>query len=285
MPRKPRPSRSKAKEPDNELIREQNISEQNAKIAAEYGLDLEHLEAVPEAPPGEQPLAAAAPAAKPRRARSAADPIQIDPTFVSNPARMQYALLLALLLRSRGTARFTAKDMMHVDTDYNVVFARSLDGQFLEVTVVSAESGIIRSPEAEMELWKRKALQDAETAAYSQLPAAPAVEHYPSVAPNPNPATMGMMGTNEPTAQQQQPVQPIFQTSPDQRTLPTGTLTRETQSRVYQNPFEVGDSPQNARVDLSAYAAKLASQDQSIAAGQDAAIARVERGEPSGSSQ
>ena len=117
---------------------------------------------------------------RPRKRRPAApppEPVQLDPEFVNNPQRMQYALLLALLLRQKnGSATFAQRDLAHTDTDYNILFARTLDGRGLEVTVVSSESGIIRSPEKEREVekWKREQeemeYQKTMMKAFQQLP-------------------------------------------------------------------------------------------------------------------
>jgi hypothetical protein len=84
---------------------------------------------------------------KPSRRRADQEPITLDPEYLTDPAKMNYALLLALLLREKGEVALTQADLERTDDAYNILFALALDGKQLVVSVVSTESGIIRSPE------------------------------------------------------------------------------------------------------------------------------------------
>ena len=274
----------------------------------------------PEAQPGEQAdslmkqLEVTLP--PPRRRRPAApppEPLQLDPEFVNNPQRMQYALLLALLLRQKsGSATFSQKDMAHQDTDYNILFARTLDGKGLEVTVVSSESGIIRSPakEREAEKW-RKEQEDRETqmmmTAFNPLPPSSMPSLMSSIyrpdgaANSPYPVTGSSPGGGLGRVTDASPVQ--FQpganpgggfaippaTGPQQTAeviqLPNRSPTETTDgSNAYHFPFQVGTNPQDAKgpaapMTLNQVHQQLLDKDQEIQNQELEAMARQERGE------
>jgi hypothetical protein len=254
------------------------------------------------------------PAPAPRRRRPAAfppEPLQLDPEFVNNPQRMQYALLLALLLRQKnGSATFAQKDMAHTDTDYNILFARTLDGKGLEVTVVSSESGIIRSPakEREAEQW-RKVQEDLERkmmmTAFQPLPqpSMPSLmsSMYRPGDANPVPQVTGSSpggglprgtdgfpiqfqpGANPgsgfaiPPTQQQQTAEVIQ--------LPNRSPAATTDgSTAYHFPFQVGANPREAQgpstpMNLNQVHQQLLEKDLEIQTQELEAMARQEKGE------
>lgn len=240
------------------------------------------------------------PARKRRRMPEKLPPIELDPSFVHRPERMQYALLLALLLRQHGTARFSAKDMEHVDTDYNILFARTLDGQHLEVTVVSAESGIIRSPEKQKqeEQWHTK--EEEKTSVYQPLTFHPSSDDNPAAvfyrlhgmgmdkttgAAQVTPGEMTALtperlaGLQQQKAAQdlaasQQSHQPqVVQFPPSDPRKPTDG------SAPYAFPFQVGDRPETSeKLNLATMQAQLMQKDSQIAAEEQAAIERLEQG-------
>jgi hypothetical protein len=196
-----------------------------------------------------------------RKTPESQEPIELDPAFVNNPGRLQYAFLLALLFRCGGTAKFSKLDMDLNDTDYNILFARTLDGKMLEVTVVSSESGIIRSSEAP--LWQ--AGQTPTPEQYVPLPAGyPAQELldlHNRPAPSPAPA--------QAEAQQGATVLPMPAPPPAEAT-----------PKPYVFPFQSGNSPADAGpVDLDALTAQVMGKDRRIAQEEREAASRVERGE------
>ena len=240
-----------------------------------------------EAPPLEAPK-------KRRKLQTPAAPVELDPQYVANPERMQYALLLALLLRQKGTAKFSAKDMEYVDTDYNILFARTLDGQHLEVTVVSAQSGIIRSPERErqQEVWRLKE-EAARTLTYPNIPPAPSTEHpaaalftlqgmdpnqiYAGFPPQPvRPFDPDQMAQKAQAGLAPASIQPQGQVVPfpvDQQKNPDG-------SAPYHFPFQTGDRPETAGpVNLDHLHQQLLQRDQEIQQQEAEAIERQERGQ------
>lgn len=242
-------------------------------------------EATPPASGEQQPLitedASAAPApARSRRARKAAEPVRdIDPRYLNNEDEMQYALLLALLLQRNGTVRLSAEDLALADTDYNIVFARTRDGRFLEVTAVSAQSGIIRSPE------KRKEAQQWNAAAKAPEPPPPSYVPLPEMVtgrgevlemetPRIFPTQQFVPRTNPPAETMQDQVRGGVAGAVLPRTDPAETKDGST---PYRFPFEVGTAPSSAqKVDLSAASRRLLEKDQQIAIEQQTAAARVE---------
>jgi hypothetical protein len=250
-----------------------------------------------------------------RRMRKVAEPngmVELSDDLMQSPLKMQYALLLALLLRSKGTAKFSAKDLETVDSDYNIVFARTLDGRSLEVTVVSSTSGILKSPEH----------GNAE-AAWTQQGAADrlgAIGGYgPPPAPNlqPGPETLGSLdaeidslltkeksyaeqGLRLPSnlaihlqnlqAQRLEAEVALGAAYLGPRKVPTKVQEIPVRapaveqpkdgSRPYQFPFETGNSPATAQpVDLTAMSRTLLLKDNQIAEEQAQAIERQQQQE------
>lgn len=195
-----------------------------------------------------------------RRASVETSAIDLDPKFVNDPTRMQYALLLALLLRNKdGSAKFSAKDFDLVDTDYNILFARTLDGKSLEVTVVSAQSGIIRSPKGEQQ-WPAESPNQ-----YNFSPMPPAPQTTPTDPPN----VIRFDNTQHEVSAEE---------TPEQRFLRMAGIPNGSSQTTYHLPFEVGHSPSSA-VDLGAMQTSLQQQrvinlDNAIAEQEAAAIQR-----------
>jgi len=250
------------------------------------------------------------PARRRRPAAAPPEPLQLDPEFVNNPTRMQYALLLALLLRQKnGSATFSQRDMGHTDTDYNILFARTLDGKSLEVTVVSSESGIIRSPEKEREAEKWR-FQQTEMAmrelTYQQLPQGSTSSSTPSIVGLSTPRTEAdfqslRIGRNPggglPTEMagflQTPPganpgsgfgIPPLPGKTAEVIQLPRPNPTEAEGTTSYHFPFQVGDNPQtavgpNPPMDLDRMAQQLLQKDQELAQQEQEAVTRQERGE------
>lgn len=231
-----------------------------------------------------------------RRRQEPKTPIQLDPQFVNDPQRMQYALLLALLLRHNGTAKFSKADMDHVDTDYNILFARTLDGHSLEVTVVSAESGIIRSPEKqrELELWNASRELTEKTSTYppyhplpsSDAPAHPAAAFFALHGMDPKSQFQGIQAqtpgqTPQPIQWAQRPDQPQGTAAeggprvvPFPQTPPT---TPADGSAAYTFPFQVGDRPETSQsLSLDQLQSRLMQKEQQVQQEEQAAIQRME---------
>lgn len=210
----------------------------------------------------------------PRRARKPSQPtapIELLPEFLNDPTRMQYALLLALLLRQNGTVKFTAKDLEPADTEYNILFARTLDGKALEVTVVSATSGILKSPE--------------NTKGDTQWPHAPgavagglAYQYQPPPLPPSMEDLMAMsnLKLQQMTGGNQETMQNVVTMTPQK---PSPETPRDG-SAPFQFPFEVGDRPSEAHPqDMSVMAQNLLQKDKLIAQQEAEAIARQESGQ------
>ena len=229
------------------------------------------------------------------------EPMQLDPEFINNPQRMQYALLLALLLRQKdGSATFTQKDMDHNDTDYNVLFARTLDGKGLEVTVVSSESGIIRSPEKEREAakWRqRQEEEDIRTLTFQTLPPPPPSSDHPTYGDHPAAAMLRLQGMDPTLAGMAQPganpnggfaLSQLPQEQPQPATVvqmptPKASATADG-STPYHFPFQVGESPATAvgaaaPMNLGLIEQQLLAKDAEVQAQEQAAIERQERGQ------
>ena len=250
---------------------------------------------------GHVPGPAAAP--RKRRPKDPQEPVSLDPNFINDPARMQYALLLALLLRQHGNARFTKKDLDHEENEYNILFARTLDGQGLEVTVVSAQSGIIRSPERqrEAESWSTTKQQRAlaENASIFQtlphLPPssdAPPDNLPPELANHPaaaffrlhqmqSPYQTGIQQQGPPSPATLQPGMPAAAMQPPAQVVqfPEKAPTEPADgSAAYHFPFQVGESPTTAAGlnNLDLLQSRLLKRDQQLAAEQAAAIQRME---------
>jgi hypothetical protein len=197
---------------------------------------------------------------QPRRTRKLAvppTPVEIPHELLNDAPRMKYALLLALLLRQNGTVKFSGKDLQAVDTDYNIVFARTLDGRALEVTVVSATSGILKSPEN----MKGDAQWSKDVQTFTQ----------PIYNPPPSP-----METAQAIVSGTSPIATVLQ-MPQHGDSPT--IPRDG-SAPFQFPFEVGDRPATAGpIDLNLAAQTLLVKDRLIAQQEQEAIARQEQGQ------
>lgn len=85
--------------------------------------------------------------------------VEIDHELLDHPAKMNYILLLALLNKNKGHIEFRQEDIEINDEDYNVVFAKSLDGKRIVVSIVSVQSGILKTPHKEQQTWEPQSNQ------------------------------------------------------------------------------------------------------------------------------
>lgn len=211
----------------------------------------------------------------PRRARRAATPkpelrnVEIPDQLLHDPQRMIYTLLLALLSQADGEVAFTEDQLDFDDTQYNVVFARTLDNKKLIVNVVSNQSGILRTPGAG---------QDTVRTWSPQLEK----EYFPPPAAEERGATPisreAMLSAGAPMTAQDKFLLAASQeggaplVTPPAATQPAGT---ERLPQSFQ--FETGDRPETARpVDLGAMA-QQATRSVEVEASQAEIAARVER--------
>ena len=215
----------------------------------------------------------AAPLIVPRkRRRNEPEPVDIDRSYLNNLPKMNFALLLSLLMREKdGRVTLRQRDLERADDEHHsILFALSLDSTELHVSVVSTESGIIRSPEANT--W-------VPLDAVARHPTAPANPYLP-----PPPAALEPLDENAMREQAQTIVQQWQQRGGEpppgeqQRIveMPTPAQPAKAKSPEMLFPFEVGSSPQSARqVNLSQIQTEL-SKDQRIAAEEHEAAVRVE---------
>jgi hypothetical protein len=209
---------------------------------------------------------------KPSRRRADQEPIQLDPGYLTDPAKMNYALLLALLLREKGEVALTAADLERTDDAYNILFALSLDGKQLVVSVVSTESGIIRSPEAK---WAQN--QTLPTYAPPPLPGADDPQQLAGVDPRQfAAASQSFLPHALPTNDQRVVTMPTPAppgTTPPR--APTGDAAAVGQPG-YVFPFDVGTAPQSAGpMNLDNLQVEL-QRDQRLAMEERAAAAKLE---------
>lgn len=209
-----------------------------------------------------------------RRRRNEPEPVDIDRAYLANLPKMNFALLLALLMRERtGQVTLKQRDLQRADDEqHSILFALSLDGTELKVSVVSTESGIIRSPEAT--LWAQ-----TENAARLQ----PATTYQTPPPPPPEP-------TAEELRQQAAGIVEDWQRALNNAGLPQPADQQPRSLVEMPNPakpkspemlfpFEVGTSPQTAHqvTNLSQIQTELA-KDQKIEQQEQEAAARVGAG-------
>jgi hypothetical protein len=214
---------------------------------------------------------------KPSRRRADQEPIQLDPGYLTDPAKMNYALLLALLLREKGEVALTAADLERTDDAYNILFALSLDGKQLVVSVVSTESGIIRSPEA-------KWAQNQTLPTYAPPPLPGAGEAFLPNAATIDPrqfaaavASQSFLPHALPTNDQRVVTMPTPAppgTTPPR--APTADAAAAGQAPGYVFPFDVGPAPHTAGpMNLDNLQVEL-QRDQHLAMEERAAAAKLE---------
>jgi hypothetical protein len=212
----------------------------------------------------------------PKRRRRSADQIaaempevDIDQELLENPGRMNYVLLLALLSKLDGRAEFGAKDLDIADDEFNVVFAKSLDRKKMVVSIVSAQSGILKSPAVE------RGNQWTTSQPYNPPPTLSDMEEHwtrtgrPNVAEDAHASPKDMLSAAlpEPTPQER-----FLQAAAQEE-----KAAAEKAEVAHPFPFEVGDRPQTATaVDLGAYAAQQVRMSNQVEEDQQAAAERVE---------
>lgn len=201
----------------------------------------------------------------PRR-RSERPAIELDHEFSRSPEKMNYALLLALLLRAGGVVKLTQADLERAADEQNILFALSPDATYLEVSVVSTESGIIRSPEAK---WAPNQTQPIYAA--PPLPGE-ALQALEQLATQPQ-YTSGANPQLEPSKLVQMPPPQQHQQIPPGPPAPTGAAGEKPAGYVF--PFETGQSPQTASRNLESLQSELA-KDRQVALQESQAASKVE---------
>jgi hypothetical protein len=203
--------------------------------------------------------------ARPSRRRAESEPIDLDPEFLRSPDKMNYALLLALLLREGGVVRLSATDLERTGDEQHILFALSLDGKWLEVSVVSNASGIIRPPEA-------KWAPNQNPAPYAPPPRPGLIEFNPEQAlaaleaASPQPVQTQPRG--DPARIVEMPQSPPrFQGTPPAPQQPAAAAA----GTGYVFPFETGQSPMN----LDALQSEL-QKDRTVELEQSRAAQRLE---------
>lgn len=210
---------------------------------------------------------------RPSRRRADQEPITLDPDYLTDPAKMNYALLLALLLREKGEVALTAADLERTDDSFNILFALSLDGKQLVVSVVSTESGIIRSPEAK---WAQN--QTLPPYAPPPLPGAVDPQQLAGVDPRQFAAASQSFLPHALPANDQRVVTMPTPTPPG--TTPPRAQTADAaaagQAPGYVFPFDVGTAPATAGpTNLDSLQVEL-QKDQRLAMEERAAAAKLE---------
>lgn len=208
------------------------------------------------------------------RRRTEHEPIELDPAYLHNPEQMNYALLLALLLREGGVVKLTQRDLERADDEHNILFALSLDGKLLEVSVVSTESGIIRHPEAK---WAQSQIPN-----YSPPPRPGAIAERIGLPPYADESPNGNAGLAPASLD---PGRLVQMPSPQELRIPGTPPEARRQAQPgetggggppgYVFPFETGQSPQSATMNLDSLQSELA-KDRMLALEQQRAAAKVE---------
>lgn len=225
---------------------------------------------------------------RPRRRREPPPDLEIDPAIIANLPKMNFALLLVMLMRERnGRVTLTQADLDAADDErLNVCFALSLDNKALEVFVVSRQSGIIRSPEATAWTYPQSEQINIPATIREAVPYSPSPLPVHQYSPPPPPPD------NEEARRME--AQKIVQTwqnlSPEaggDGASPPPEQGSQAGSRIVEMPgkqppekvfpFQVGSSPADAReVPLSQLQSQLLRKDHEIATQEAAAAARVE---------
>lgn len=212
---------------------------------------------------------------RPPRRRNGPEPVSLDVNAIRNLPKMNFALLLALLMREPdGRVLLKQRDLDAADDErLNILFALSLDGKALEVSLVSTQSGIIRSPEAHA--WAQPSdiqQQPAAAQPHQQILAAPSYNSPP-------------LPPAEYEANARQQAQEIVRNWQAEGGAEAGRIvempnpqpaSRKAPEMVF--PFQVGTSPQDAKqVNLSEIQTEM-QKDRQVQQQEQQANARAEGG-------
>lgn len=211
---------------------------------------------------------------RPHRRRNGPEPVNLDVAAIRNLPKMNFALLLALLMREPGgRVLLKQRDLDAADDErLNILFALTLDGKALEVSLVSTQSGIIRSPEANA--WAQASdIQQQPAAAQPQQIVLPPTYNSPPLPPADEAAAREQAQEIVRNWQQSEAggeaARIVEMPNPQQG-------SRKAPEMVF--PFQVGSSPQDARqVNLSELQTELA-KDRQIQQQEQQANARAEGG-------
>lgn len=199
---------------------------------------------------GEKVKAAVERSARPRRdrgAKPALPDVEIPAELLSDPQRMNFVLLLALLSACNGEATFTQEQLEVDESQYNIVFARTIDNKKIVVSIVSSQSGILSAPRGNagnMGEW---------TPPQNQEPLHFPLPSVADVQPQDREAML-RAGTGEMTAQEK------YLRAAEAEKQPATTE----RGAMPQMPFEVGERPGDTRPmpDLGAYARQARTSEQ-----------------------
>lgn len=202
------------------------------------------------------------PKTRQRKVAPQLEPLDIDGDLLDNPERMNFVLLLAMLAKSDGKAEFSKAELDIEEGDFNIMFAKSIDGKKVIVSIVSVQSGILKAPAAR----KENAAWQEETPDYQKarrlLPPDPTEPGGAGLLKMPS--TADMMGVTAEATPQEMFLQ---QAQAEQKAKLSGTTL----------PFQIGSSPQTAGpVDLGAYS-RSEQKSQQIAMEEAEIAARVEQ--------
>lgn len=185
--------------------------------------------------------------------------VEVPPELIANPASMNYVLLLALLMQHDGVAELTSKQLEVDESQYNIVYSRTLDNKKVVVQIVSAQSGILKSPtgDGKMGEWDSR----------------------PTYQEPPQPA--GDVTRPVLTREEMLNVAAPMELSPQERFLQAGAAAQappvDGAKAANPFPFEIGDRPTNTTtMDLAAYASQQTNRSEQVEADQLRISERVE---------
>ena len=215
-----------------------------------------------------------------RTKENAADMPEVDipAELLQNPDKMNYVLLLAILSKMDGRVEFTAAQLDVDDSQYSIVFAKSLDGKKVVVSVVSAQSGILKTPTGD-----QGTIPAGAQGGYRPPPTLAELEEHWATHPQRSvaegqaeslPSRAEMLGAARPEPTPQEKF--LQQAAAEQGTQAPEPPADGRAPNPF--PFEVGDRPATARmVDLGAYAATQHNRSEQVAQEELTVAERVER--------
>lgn len=203
--------------------------------------------------------------------------VDIPADLLSNPDKMNYVLLLAILSKMDGRVEFTSAQLDVDDSAYSIVFAKSLDGKKVVVSVVSAQSGILKTPTGD-----QGTIPAGTQGGYRPPPTLAEMEEF--WATHPQRSVAEGQGESLPSREEMLKAARAEPTAQDKFLQQGAAAQAETQESPADDrvpnpfPFEVGDRPATARtVDLGAYAATQLHRSEQVAQEELSAAERVER--------